>query len=180
MTETSLGTIVLEDTALTFHRQKELAERAMAQIDDDQFFRAIDAESNSVAVIVKHVGGNLRSRWTDFLTTDGEKPDRDRDSEFVVTDSANRAAIMATWSSGWETLFATFATLQPADLASTVTIRGERMTAVAAMYRSLAHVSQHVGQIVFLAKHLRSSSWKTLSIPRGQSGDWLTAPPPRH
>ena len=179
-TDTSIGTIVLEDTALTFQRQKELAERAMAQIDDDQFFRAIDAESNSVAVIVKHVGGNLRSRWTDFLTTDGEKPDRDRDNEFVVADSADRAAIMATWVSGWETLFSTVATLRPVDLAATVTIRGEQMTAVAAMHRALAHVSQHVGQIVFLAKHLRSSSWKTLSIPRGQSGDWLTAPPPRH
>ena len=179
-TKTSLGTIVLEDTVLTFQRQKELAERAMAQIDDDQFFRAIDAESNSVAVIVKHVGGNLRSRWTDFLTTDGEKPDRDRDNEFVVADPADRAAIMATWVSGWETLFSTFATLRPTDLASTVSIRGEQMTAVAAMHRSLAHVSQHVGQIVFLAKHLRSSSWKTLSIPRGQSGDWLTAPPARH
>lgn len=175
-TAESLGKIVLDDIELTFRKQKELAERAMAQIDDDQFFRTIDAESNSIAVIAKHVGGNLRSRWTDFLTTDGEKPDRDRDSEFVASGSAGRAAVMEVWNGGWAVLLSTFASLGPADLTATVTIRGESMTAVAAMHRAVAHVAQHVGQIVLLAKHYRSSDWKTLSIPRGQSGQWLTVP----
>jgi len=173
----SLGTTVLEDTLLTFRRQKELAERAFAQIDDDDFFRTIDAESNSIAIIAKHVGGNLRSRWTDFLATDGEKPDRDRDSEFVVGDDAPRAAIMETWDEGWAALFDTFATLRADDLTATVQIRGESMTAVAAMHRALAHISQHIGQIVMLAKHFRSSNWKTLSIPRGASSAWVHNPP---
>jgi hypothetical protein len=173
----SLGKIMLEDTELTFRKQKELAERAMAQVDDEQFFRTIDAESNSIAIIAKHVGGNLRSRWTDFLTTDGEKPDRDRDGEFVAPDSGGRATVMEVWNDGWAVLFSTFATLRADDLTATVRIRSEAMTAVAAMHRAMAHVAQHVGQIVLLAKHYRSSDWKTLSIPRGQSSQWLNAPP---
>ena len=168
----SLGRIVLGDTLLTFERQKELAERALAQVSDADFVRTIDAESNSIAVIVKHVGGNLLSRWTDFLTTDGEKPTRDRDGEFVVADDTDRAAIMSVWNAGWAALSNAFATLTPADLTATVTIRGEPMTGVAAMHRALAHISQHVGQIVLLAKHYRSADWKTLSIPRGQSAAW--------
>jgi hypothetical protein len=167
----SLGTVVLQDILLTFRRQKELAERALAQIDDDDFFRTIDAESNSIAIIVKHVGGNLKSRWTNFLTTDGEKPDRDRDGEFIVREHG-RSAVMETWESGWSTLFATFSLLRPDDLVATVRVRGESMLAVAAMNRALAHIAQHVGQIVLLAKHYRSSDWKTLSIPRGQSNAW--------
>ena len=173
----SLGKIMLEDTELTFRKQKELAERAMAQVDDEQFFRTIDAESNSIAIIAKHVGGNLRSRWTDFLTTDGEKPDRDRDGEFIAPDSGGRARVMEVWNGGWAVLFSTFATLRADDLTATVRIRSEAMTAVAAMHRAMAHVAQHVGQIVLLAKHYRSSDWKTLSIPRGQSSQWLNAPP---
>jgi uncharacterized protein DUF1572 len=172
----SLGAIVLEDTRLTFRKQKELADRAIAQIDDADFFRTIDAESNSIAILVKHVGGNLESRWTDFLTTDGEKPTRDRDGEFVVGSTAERQAIMHRWSSGWETLFKTLSELRPSDLTATVVIRGEPMPAVAAMHRALAHISQHVGQIVLLAKHYRSADWKTLSIPRGRSNDWQSAP----
>ena len=171
-----LGTIVLEDIALTFRKQKELAERAMAQIDDEQFFRTIDAESNSIAVIAKHVGGNLRSRWTDFLTTDGEKPDRDRDSEFIAPDSVGRTEVMKVWNDGWAVLFSTLASLQSDDLTATVRIRSEEMTAVAAIHRAVAHVAAHVGQIVLLAKHYRSSDWKTLSIPRGESAQWLHAP----
>ena len=167
----SLGTVVLQDILLTFRRQKELAERALAQIDDDDFFRTIDAESNSIAIIVKHVGGNLKSRWTDFLTTDGEKPDRDRDGEFIVREQG-RSAVMETWEAGWSSLFATFSLLRPEDLLATVRVRGESMVALAAMNRALAHIAQHVGQIVLLAKHFRSSDWKTLSIPRGQSNAW--------
>ena len=165
----TLGTTVLEDTLLTFRRQKDLAERAFAQIDDDDFFRTIDAESNSIAILAKHVGGNLRSRWTDFLTTDGEKPDRDRDREFVVAGSSPHTAIMKTWDDGWAALFDTLSTLRADDLTATVQIRGESMSAVAAMHRGLAHISQHVGQIVLLAKHFRSTEWTSLSIPRNRS-----------
>ena len=172
----SLGKTVLDDVELTFRKAKEQAERAMAQIDDTMFFQTIDAESNSIAIIAKHVGGNLRSRWTDFLTTDGEKPDRDRDGEFVAPTSAGRDTIMELWNEGWAVLFSTLTTLRPIDLTATVHIRGEAMTSIAAMNRALAHIASHVGQIVFLAKHLRSSDWKTLSIPRGQSSLWLNAP----
>ena len=168
---------VLAEALLTFRRQKELAERALAQVSDDDFFRTIDAEANSIAVLVKHIGGNLRSRWSDFLTTDGEKPTRDRDGEFVVDVAAERAAIMSVWDGGWRTLSDTFAQLRPGDLAATVTIRGEAMTAVAAIHRGLAHISQHVGQIVLLAKHYRSAEWQTLSIPRGQSRTWQAGNP---
>ena len=168
----SLGTTTIEDTLLTFRRQKELAERALSQVDDQDFFRTIDAESNSIAIIVKHVGGNLKSRWTDFLTTDGEKPERDRDGEFLVADETNRRAIMAIWEAGWAALFNSFSLLRPADLLATVHVRGESLTAVAAMHRSVAHIAQHVGQIVLLAKHYRATDWKTLSIPRGQSQTW--------
>jgi hypothetical protein len=168
----SLGAAVLADTLLTFQRQRELAERALAQVSDDDFFRTIDAESNSVAVIVKHIGGNLVSRWTDFLSSDGEKPTRNRDGEFIVGTNAERAAIMSLWNNGWLTLTGAFAQLRPEDLTATVSIRAEAMTALAAMHRGLAHIAQHVGQIVLLAKHYRSADWKTLSIPRGQSGNW--------
>ena len=174
-TDHSLGKIVLDDIDLTFRKQKELAERAIAQVDDDEFFRTIDDESNSIAIIVKHVGGNLRSRWTDFLASDGEKPDRDRDGEFVVAEDT-RAAVMETWNAGWQALFTTFESLRPSDLSAVVRIRSEEMTAVAAMHRAVAHVAQHAGQIVLLAKHFRSSDWKTLSIPRGKSSEWLTRP----
>ena len=173
----SLGAAVLADTLLTFQRQRELAERALAQVSDDDFFRTIDAESNSIAIIVKHVGGNLVSRWTDFLTTDGEKPTRNRDGEFIVGANAQRAAIMGVWNDGWLALTNAFAVLRPDDLTATVSIRGETMTALAAMHRAIAHISQHVGQIVLLAKHYRSADWKTLSIPRGQSGSWQTGAP---
>ncbi|HTK52049.1 MAG TPA: DUF1572 family protein [Gemmatimonadaceae bacterium] len=171
-TTDALGAAVLADTLLTFLRQRELAERALVQVSDDDFFRAIDAESNSVAILVKHIGGNLVSRWTDFLTTDGEKPTRNRDGEFVVGANAQRAAIMSLWNDGWLALTGTFSQLRPDDLTATVIIRGEAMTALAAMHRALAHIAQHVGQIVLLAKHYRSADWKTLSIPRGQSGNW--------
>ena len=167
-----LGTTMIEDTLLTFRRQKELAERALSQVDDQDFFRTIDAESNSIAIIVKHVGGNLKSRWTDFLTTDGEKPERDRDGEFLVADETNRRAIMGIWEAGWAALFNSFSLLRPADLLATVHVRGESLTAVAAMHRSVAHIAQHVGQIVLLATHYRATDWKTLSIPRGQSQTW--------
>ena len=158
----------VENALEVFRGLKELADKAVAQVDDEEFFRAIDAESNSIAVIMKHMAGNMRSRWTDFLTSDGEKPDRDRDSEFVMgTD--DRRGVEESWEAGWRTLFAAVEPLAGEDLMRTVTIRREPHTIVEAVNRQIAHYGEHVGQIIFLAKHLKSSEWRTLSIPRGQS-----------
>jgi hypothetical protein len=167
MTDT-LAEHYIEDAAKVFRGLKKLADGAAAQVGDEEFFRAIDEESNSIALIMKHMAGNMRSRWTDFLTSDGEKPDRHRDTEFVV-EGEDRAAILERWEAGWRTLFDTLASLAGVDLLHTVPIRGEPHTVVAAVNRQLSHYGQHTGQIVFLAKHLKSSGWKTLSIPRGES-----------
>lgn len=147
---------------------KSLGEKALTQVDDSQFFTAIDNESNSLALIVKHLAGNMRSRWTDFLSTDGEKPDRHRDSEFLH-EGESRAEIMAKWESGWKLCFDALAPLQPADLSRSVIIRSEPLSVMMAIQRQLAHYAMHVGQIVFLAKHLAADRWKSLSVPRGQS-----------
>lgn len=149
----------ITDTLQAFQSYKKMAEKALEQVSDEEFFRTIDPESNSLAVIAKHIGGNLRSRWTDFLTTDGEKPDRFRDSEFV-SEGDTRGSIMALWNTGWRALFDTLESLAPGDLDKIVTIRTEEFTVVRATTRSLAHTASHVGQIVFLAKHLRSAEWK--------------------
>ena len=167
MTDTLAGHY-LEDAEKVFRSQKKLADGAAAQVSDEEFFRAIDPESNSIALIMKHMAGNLRSRWTDFLTSDGEKPDRRRDSEFV-SEGEDRAAVLKSWEAGWQTLFDTLASLKGVDPMRTVPIRGEPHTIVAAVNRQLSHYGQHTGQIVFLAKHLKSSAWKTLSIARGES-----------
>jgi len=167
----SLAEHFLQDAVRVFRGQKKLADGAAAQVSDEEFFRAIDAESNSIALIMKHMAGNMRSRWTDFLTSDGEKPDRRRDSEFVV-EGEDRAAIMERWEAGWRTVFDTLEALQPEDINRPVTIRGEPHTIVEAVNRQLSHYGQHTGQIVFLAKHLKSSGWKTLSIARGKSVDF--------
>jgi hypothetical protein len=159
------------DTIEAFRNYKKLAERAVEQISEEEYFKAIDAEANSIAVIVKHVGGNLRSRWTDFLTSDGEKADRDRDSEFVA-ERDTRESLTALWETGWKALFDTLESLRVEDFGRTVKIRGEDFSVVKAMNRSLAHTAYHVGQITFLAKHFRASEWKTLSVPRGQSGEF--------
>lgn len=158
----------ITDTLQAFQSYKKMSEKALEQVSDEEFFRAIDPESNPLAVIVKHIGGNLLSRWTDFLTTDGEKADRFRDSEFI-SDGDTRASIMELWGRGWQALFDTLAALGPGDLDKVVTIRAEEFTVERAMTRSLAHTTSHVGQIVFLAKHLRSTNWKNLSIPRNTS-----------
>ncbi len=159
------------DTIEAFRNYKKLAERAIEQVSADEFFAAIDAEANSIAVIVKHLGGNLRSRWTDFLTADGEKADRFRDSEFVA-ETDTRESLDALWETGWNALFESLETLKVEDFGKTVKIRGEDFSVVKAMNRALAHTAYHVGQIAFLAKHFRSSDWKTLSVPRGQSGEF--------
>ena len=160
----------LRDVARTFKNFRTLAEKAIAQVTDDQLHASLDdAESNTIAIIVKHVGGNLRSRFTDFLTTDGEKPDRNRDTEFEMPDRATRVQVMAGWNAGWEAALGAIEALKPADLDRTVHIRGEAFLVVEALNRSLGHTSMHVGQIVLLAKHFAGADWKNLSVPRGQS-----------
>ena len=149
----------------------------MIQVSDDEFFKLIDAESNSMAMICKHIGGNLRSRWTNFLTTDGEKADRNRDAEFVTGDDT-RESVIQFWEMGWNILYATLESLQAEDLGKIVQIRGEDFTVVKAINRAAMHTASHVGQIQFLAKHLRVADWKTLSVPKNQSAeftDWLKA-----
>ncbi|MBX3291965.1 MAG: DUF1572 domain-containing protein [Acidobacteria bacterium] len=161
----------LADAISSFRSYKRLAERALEQVSDEEFFARIDDESNSLAVIVKHIAGNLRSRWTDFLTTDGEKPDRYRDTEFELIGDT-RESLMQYWEAGWQTLFDTLEALSADDVSKTVTIRGEPHTVVEAINRQLTHYAYHVGQIVFLAKHLRAKEWKTLSVPRNRSAQF--------
>ena len=156
----------LADVVAQFRKLKKLAEGAVAQTNDEELTTSLDAESNSIAVVMKHMAGNLRSRFTDFLTTDGEKPDRNRDGEFEIQGRPGRAAVLADWDRGWSTLFAALEGLSPADLLRDVYIRGERHSVIQALNRQLTHHAYHVGQIVFLAKHFRSAEWKTLSMPR--------------
>ena len=159
------------DALQSFRNYKKLAERAIQQIDDEDFFKTIDAESNSVAVIVKHIAGNLHSRWRDFMTSDGEKPDRNRDTEFeMVADT--RESLIQFWETGWQMLFDNIEPLTVEDFTKTVSIRGEPHTIVEAINRQLTHYSYHIGQIVFLAKHLRSADWKTLSVPKNKSAQF--------
>ena len=153
-----------------FRRQKDLADRAIAQLDDQQLYLALDPESNSVALLMKHLAGNLRSRWSNFLTTDGEKPDRNRDGEFESGDGDSRASLQERWEKGWSILIASVSSLAPADLERKVAIRGETFTVLQAVQRGLTHAAYHAGQIVFLSKHLAGRKWNTLSIPRGGSG----------
>jgi hypothetical protein len=164
-------TSYLEDSIAIFHYYKKLAERAMEQVKDDQLIAVLDTEMNSIAIIVKHMAGNMRSRWTDFLTTDGEKPDRNRDTEFVDAPSS-RDALTKTWEEGWEPLFAALSPLSEADLGKTVLIRGESHSVMQAVNRQVAHCSYHCGQIVMLAKHFQGDKWKSLSVPRGQSAQF--------
>jgi uncharacterized damage-inducible protein DinB len=161
-------TSYLRDSLAVFRHYKGLVERAMAQLTDEQLVTALDQESNSVAVIVKHMTGNMRSRFTDFLTTDGEKPDRRRDMEFRDP-LETRQALLASWEEAWACLFAALEPLTENDLTRTVKIRGEAHSVMQAINRQVAHYSYHSGQIVFLAKHLNAGAWKSLSVPRGQS-----------
>jgi Protein of unknown function (DUF1572) len=167
----------LEEARRQFRGHKRMAEGAMSQLRDEDFFVTIDPESNSVAILVKHLAGNMRSRFTDFLTSDGEKPNRFRDREFELNPATTRAEVMQWWEEGWSCVFAAIEGLKPEDVMRTVTVRGEPHTVLQAVNRQIAHYAQHTGQIVFLAKHLRSNEWKTLSVPRGKSEDYKTAPP---
>jgi|SRR5580704_3667700 hypothetical protein len=176
---TDLASSYLDEVRRQLRGHKRMAEAAMAQLDDKSFFATIDAESNSVAVLAKHIAGNARSRFTDFLTTDGEKPDRYRDREFEISTTTSRGEVMRWWEEAWTTIFGTIDSLKPEDVTCTITIRQEPHTVMQALNRALAHYAQHIGQIVFLAKHLRSAEWKTLSIPRGKSEEFKTAGPAR-
>ena len=169
-----LATHYLEEARRQLRGHKRMGEGAMAQLRDEDFFVTLDPESNSIAILVKHLAGNMRSRFTDFLTTDGEKPDRFRDREFEVTSTTTRGDVMKWWEEGWACVFGAVDPLQPEDVTRTVTIRGEGHTVLQAINRQIAHYAQHIGQIVFLAKHLKSSEWKTLSIPRGKSEEFKT------
>ena len=164
-------TSYLEDSLAVFRQYKKHAEGAMAQLTDEQLTMAIDPESNSIAIIVKHMAGNMRSRWTDFLTTDGEKPDRNRDTEFEAP-AATREDLMKQWEMGWACLFSALEPLTDADLSRKVTIRGEAHSVMQAINRQMGHYSMHVGQIVFLAKHLAHEKWKALTIPKNRSSDY--------
>ncbi len=161
-----------EDALSALRAYKKLAEKAIAQLKDEEFFVTLDEESNSVAIIMKHMAGNMFSRWTDFLTTDGEKPDRNRDMEFVIDAQTTKDDLIAYWERGWARVFETLESLRPEDFEKTVTIRSEEHTIVEAINRQLMHYAYHVGQIVFLAKHFRSAQWESLSIPRNRSAEF--------
>jgi len=166
-----LSTSYLEDSIALFRFYKKMAEGAIEQVTDDQLFATLDEEMNPIAIIVKHMAGNMRSRWTNFLTSDGEKPDRNRDTEFVEPPST-RADLMQSWNNAWKTLFEALTPLSDADLGRTITIRGEPHSVMQAINRQIAHYAYHCGQIVFLAKHFKASEWKSLSVPRNKSAEF--------
>ena len=162
----AIASELLGESLHNLRKYKKLGEGAIEQVSDADLFRAIDDESLSIALIVKHLHGNMLSRWRDFLTTDGEKPDRDRDSEFVSGGGETREAVMEWWSEGWAEVFSAIEALRPPDLERTVTIRGEPHSVLQAILRQLTHYAYHVGQIVYLAKHFRGVEWESLSIPK--------------
>ena len=164
-------TSYIEDALAIFRQYKQLGERAMQQVSEEQLFVSLDDESNSIAIIVKHLTGNMRSRWTDFLTTDGEKPSRNRDGEFVDP-PATREALMREWEEGWACVFGAIEPLTDADMGKTVTIRGEAHSVMQAINRQLAHYPQHIGQIVLLAKYHAGQRWQTLSVARNRSTEF--------
>src|SRR5215213_8223397 len=170
----SVGRNYLNDALATFRDYKKLAEKALAQVNDEEFFTTLDEEANSIGVVIKHMAGNMSSRWTDFLNSDGEKPDRNRDMEFVLEPDTTRADLSSLWERAWAQLFNAIEPLRPEDLARTVYIRGKAHTVVEAINRQLTHYAYHTGQIVFLAKHLRAVEWQSLSIPRNKSAQFNT------
>ncbi len=167
------STSYIQDSLALFHQYKKMAEKAIAQVTDEELHVALDPESNSIAVLMKHITGNMRSRWRDFLTSDGEKPDRHRDTEFEMPERISRAQLMEMWERGWKYVFDALEPLSDADLTRTVFIRSEPHSVMQAINRQIAHYAGHIGQIIFLAKHFRSAEWKTLSVPRGKSEEFL-------
>lgn len=172
--DNSLAKHYLEEAVRSFRSYKKLAEKAFAQLNDEEFFVRLDEESNSIAVIIKHLTGNMVSRWTDFLTTDGEKPTRHRDMEFVITPETTRADLMQQWERGWQCVFDAIEPLQPEDLSRAIFIRGEEHTVLQAINRQQTHYASHIGQMIFLAKHFKSAGWESLSIPRNRSAEYNT------
>jgi hypothetical protein len=162
----------LADAISWFRAYKELGERALVQVSNEELFTKLDNESNSIAVIMKHLTGNMSSRWTDFLTSDGEKPGRNRDLEFVVETETSRDELMASWQSAWAVVFRALEPITEDDFKKTITVRGEQHTVIQAINRQMTHYAYHVGQIVFLAKHFRGSQWKSLSVPRNRSQEF--------
>ena len=170
--KTEPANVYLRSILHIYRMYKDLGERAIAQVESDaDLHRQIDAESNSIAVIVKHVAGNLRSRFRDFLTTDGEKPDRNRDSEFEESGAVSRDEILGWWNDGWRVALGEIEALEPDDLERKITIRREEFLVLEALNRSVTHTAYHVGQIVYVARHLAGPSWKSLSIPKGRSSE---------
>jgi hypothetical protein len=167
----------LDEVRRSFRGYKRLADGGLAQLNDPDFFKAPDTESNCAAQIVKHMAGNLRSRWLDFLTTDGEKPDRNRDQEFVLPQADTRTDLMRHWEESFKIVFDTVSSLKPEDFVKTVTIRGEPHTILQAINRSLMHTAYHVGQILYVGKHLRGAAWTILSIPKGKSEEFNSMKP---
>jgi hypothetical protein len=164
-------TSYIQDALAVFRYYKKLAERAMEQVKDEELFCVLDQEANSIAILVKHMAGNMRSRWTDFLHTDGEKPNRNRDGEFADP-PPTRAELLAEWEEGWNCLFQAIEPLTDADLGRRITIRGEAHSVIQAINRQLAHYPHHVGQIVLLAKHFACDHWQSLSVPRNRSAEF--------
>ena len=171
MSDISFAEDYLADALSSFRAYKKLADKAIAQTKDDELFVKLDEEANSVAIVMKHMAGNMISRWTDFLNSDGEKADRNRDMEFVI-ETSSRDDVIAYWELGWKCVFDAIEPLTPADFSRTVTIRWQEHTIVQAINRQLMHYSYHIGQIVFLAKHFRSTEWQSLSIPRNRSAEF--------
>src|SRR5580698_5630809 len=164
-------TSYMEDALKILHQYKSMVEKAIDQVSDDELTQTLDSESNSIALIVKHMVGNMRSRWTDFLTSDGEKPDRNRDTEFEAP-PATRADLMALWEAGWACVFGALEPLSDEDVGRRVTIRGEAHSVMQAVNRQIGHYACHIGQMVLLAKHMQHAQWKTLSVPRGKSAEF--------
>jgi hypothetical protein len=170
----------LDDALSSFRAYKKLADKAIAQLQDEEIFVTLDEEGNSVAVVMKHIAGNMLSRWTDFLTSDGEKQNRNRDMEFVIEPHTSKDDVLSYWERGWKCLFDALEPLRLEDFEKKITIRGEEHTIVEAINRQMTHYAYHIGQLVFLAKHFRSAEWKSLSIPRNRSADfnaYLTSKP---
>lgn len=169
MSQQEIGAEYLSDVLRNLRSYKKLAEEALTQTTDEEIFRQIDPEANSIAMLIKHMAGNMRSRWTDFLTSDGEKPDRHRDREFEIAPGTSREQVMVWWENGWKCVFEAITPLKPEDLLAKVYIAGREHTVMQAITRQLLHYAGHVNQIVLLAKHFRGPQWKSLSIPKGQS-----------
>ncbi len=168
----SIARFYLEEVKSNIKGLKTQGERVFLQLSTEELFWTPNTESNSIAIIVKHLSGNMVSRWTDFLTTDGEKPDRHRDTEFI-DDMETKEELMAIWEKGWDVFLKTIDSLSEEDMMKTVYIRKEQLNVLSAIQRQITHYSSHIGQIIYIGKQLKGSNWGTLSIPRGKSDQYM-------